>query len=734
MEVKDALDMYEAYKTYWAENYREANIDLKMAAGDPAAHWGEGWDESFQMLKGEPYPVVNELPQYIHQVTNDIRQNTPSIKVIPEQDGDVQTAEVFGDILRGIEYKSCADEAYDTAAEYMVTCGIGFAMVDHDYCDDDSDLQELQIKTVPDPLSVLFDPASVECDGRDACGAIVLEPINKKDFERLYKGKTFVSFTDPKAKDQKDSIVLANIFIKEVTGGTVDKGKRTPRKTVIRRYKFSGEDQLAETTSPGIYIPVVPFYGEVKWIDGKRVLASLIRQARGPQRRLNHWAKKESQLLNMAPIAPVMAEEGTLVNERGQWQSPGKETVLEYRKTNLDGQPGNIPTRLQPPPIPTGIINAMQGAKDNIKESMGIYNAGLGKREGDASGRALNALQKEGDVATFHFPDNVRRSITQIGRIAVSAAPEILDTARVVQAVNEETEVSSVGINGAPLQPGQDQPYDLRKGKYHVRVTTGASYTTKRQEEAQFLTDIAKQDPNFMQIGGDILFKSMDTPGAQALAARYKKVIPQQLLDDKEQMQDPRVPQLEQAIQELQGQLQQAGAQLQDKQAKEQIDAQKNQLDAGKLQLEQQKLALDAKKLDIEAFKAKADVATAMQPKQPEAAPTQPVNNDIHPDMSEEQILGALDQRRQAAEQAAMDQQNQAMLEQQEQERQIAIQQATMLQEQQANELRAQQGQAIITLLGSVAQQLGDLTAAVNKPKSAEIMRSDGSMVRAVLQ
>lgn len=603
LSVEDALKMYERYKSFWNENYTESNIDLKMAAGDPATHWGAAYAE--RVSAKQLTMVINELPQFIHQVTNDIRQNTPSAETIPENDGDIETAQIFSDLIRDIEYKSSADEAYDTAAEYAVKCAIGFIRVDHDYCNDDSDEQELQIKKVHDPLSVWIDPASIECDGRDANGGIALEPINREDFERLYPGKGFISFTEPKNIDHKnDSIVLAEIFKREFTG----KHGKTP---IIRRYKFSGADMLAETTFPGDYIPIVPVIGEDVWIDGKRILASLIRQARDPQLRLNHWACKEQQILNMAPIAPVMAEEGTLVNDRGQWQRPGSEMVLEYKRNGMDGNPANVPTRLAPPPIPTGILNAMEGAKQNIKESLGMYNASIGEKSNETSGIAIQRRQHEGDVATFHFPDNVRRSVTQVTRILASAIPIVYDTQRVIQTMNGENEPKLVSINGAPLQEGQKQPFDLTKGKYRVRVTTGASYTTKRQEAAAFLSDLFKQAPELLNVGGDILFKNMDLPGAQAMAERMKKIIGMQnpaLIEDENNPQqvDPQVAQMQQVIQQGQQAMQQLAAENEQLKAEQQNKQADTQIKGGELQLKQQELQLKAKELELKEQESQA--------------------------------------------------------------------------------------------------------------------------------
>lgn len=624
MEVSDALKMYDEYRAFWDDNYREARTDLNFSIGKD--HWDES-DVLARKKAGKPSLVINELPQFIHQVTNDIRQNTPSISVLPETDGDMETSDIFRGLIRSIEYKSAADEVYDTAVEYSVKCSIGFIRVDHDYVDDETDEQELLLRRVPDPLSVYLDPSSLECDGRDADGAICLESITKAQFETLYPGKEFCSFTDPKVDSSQDaSIVIAEIFVREHTYET-RKERRRKTSTTVRRFKFSGKDMLAETTFPGKYIPVVPVIGEEIWIDGKRILSSLIRQARDPSRRLNHWASKEAEILGMAPIAPVMAALGSLANENGEWQSPGTSMVLQYHVSSPDGTPYPQPTRLNPPPIPTGIINAMQGAKENIKESMGLYNASIGNRSNETSGVAINARKVEGDVATFHFGDNLRRSITQVGRILVDAIPVVYDTPRIIQIIGDEDEPKAVGINGHRLAADQKEPYDLTKGKYHVRVTTGASYTTKRQEAADFLAQMFKQAPELMQIGGDLLFKNLDLPGAEALAARFKKTIDPKLLDEQGSAQGPdpeklqmaqiieqgkqMIVQMEQEILKLQQQLADKGAEMQLKaaseQGKAQSDSMKYQLEQEKIKNEKLKLAVEQKQTEIDAYRAEME-------------------------------------------------------------------------------------------------------------------------------
>ena len=53
---------------------------------------------------------------------------------------------------------------------------------------------------------------------------------------------------------------------------------------------------------------------------------------------------------------------------------------------------------------------------------MGLYDASLGARSNETSGRAILARQREGDVSTFHFQDNMSRAIRHAGRILIDLA------------------------------------------------------------------------------------------------------------------------------------------------------------------------------------------------------------------------------------------------------------------------------------------------------------------------
>lgn len=636
--IKRATDLWQRDKDAWADNYRKAKDDLHFLSDEDDAQW-DGRDLQRRRETGRPALTVDQLGQFIHQVGNDIRMNTPTINVIPDGEGASQdVAEFYKGKIKAIEYNSNADTAYDTAAMSAIKCGIGFLRVDHDYANDEGFEQELCIKRVINPFSCYIDANSTEADGSDAKHGFVIDEISVAEFKRRYPNKEVSSFGDEEGTERKEDekVCVAEFFEIEETDHEIEapdgKTKRTAKKRRVRRYTLSGKEALEETTFPGKYIPIVPVYGEEAWRDGKRYLHSLIRRSKDSQRLYNLMASVELETLMKQPQAPVMAAAGSIENYAEDWRDPTKAAVLRFDMVDVNGNQLPPPQRLEPPTISAGMINARRGAVDDIKATMGIYNAALGQTSNETSGKAINARKLEGDVATYHFGDNLVKSITQLGRILVFAIPEIHDTPRITQVVDQEDEPQLVGINGE-VADGQEQTIDLSQGRYSVRVTTGASFTTQRQETVAALTEMFSANPQMMQMFGDIYFKNSDFAGAQAMAKRAEKLLPPNLKEDGE---DAEKIQMQQALEQAGQQIQALTTQLQDKQASEQG---KNQLELMKLQmeaqqhqaeneLERQKLALEAQKLEIERLKVTESIeAQRLQAQRPaEIGQSGPIN------------------------------------------------------------------------------------------------------------
>jgi len=718
-DAKDVLEVakkrYKVATDAWGAIVRAAREDLDFLSDEDSAQW-DAREYNSRATIGRPAIQVDQLTQYVHQVVNDIRMNTPTIDIIPaDLESDPDTAEFIAGRIKAIEYKSNADSAYDTAIDFSVKSSLGFIRVDRKYVTDESFEQELCIRRVVNPLSIYIDPESIEADGSDAKWGFVLEEMSLEEFKDKWPDATAMSFGNESKQMEKDQITIAEYFYidekSEEYGQMADGGrekaakgkkysaKRKVKKRVVHHCKLAFEDILEETTFPGKYIPLVPVYGEEAWRDGKRYLYSLIRKAKQSQMMFNLQASLELESLMKQQQAPMMAAVGQLRGFEDDYRNPDKAMVLFYHTTDAEGNQAAMPQRMQPPMTPTGNRNAKLDAVDNIKATLGMYSSSSnGTRFNATSGKQELIQQQQGDTATYHFGDNLTKSITHVGKIILCALPEVEDTARMVTMVDKEENYKIMGVNGA-MAPEQERSFSY-SDKYDVRVTTGAPFATQRQEAAQMYTQLIQSMPELMPIIGDLVFKYQDSPGSKAISERLKKTIDPKFLE--EDNADPaaamqqQMMQMQQEAQQIIAQLQQ---ELQSKQGEQQLKA---EIERGKLQLEAQKLKID------------------MHNAQKEPAPqTNQQPASIKLDTTGFQMMKTPEQ-----EAFEMEQSGQQMAAMQQQ------QLASQMQAEMEAQAKAEQTMAVINALGSISQQLASLTATVSQPISV-VRDEQGNLIGA---
>lgn len=616
--IEEAKELYQTEKDNWERTHRRAREDQYFLSDNEDAQWN-AQDISSRQHDGRPVVTIDQLGQFVHTVVNNIKMNTPTIDVIPLGNSDIETAKIYKGLIRQIQKESNAEYAYDNALESAVKCSLGYFKIDHDYVDDNSFEQKLIIEPVTDPTTVFLDWRSNKVDGSDAEYCFILTTMTEEAFEEKYPGKACESFTTKQEhydehRDHNEVIICEYYYLEKtpiqigvridpMTGTQVKEevraelqynAVRNTVKTTVKRVVMSGKDILEKSTFPGKYIPVIPVYGEISYIEGNRHLYSLIRRSKDAQRLYNYWRSTETELLMRQPQAPFMAAEGQVDDYMADWTNPEKAQVLRYKTIDAEGNAVPPPVRLPAPVMPTGIAQASLQCVDDIKATMGMYNASIGMQSNETSGVAIQNRKFQGDIATWHFGDNLLASIKHAGKVLISAIPVIYDTARVLNIVGDEEDVKTVGVNGI-IVDGQEQHFDLTQGQYHVDVTTGAPFATQRQEFAQTLMDLVSKVPEVGQVGLDLMIENMDFPGAQALASRIKKILPPQLQgDDKATPEQAQLMQMQQAMEQAQQQIQALTQALQSKESKEQLEA---QIEIAKVKIEQDRLALEKDKL-----------------------------------------------------------------------------------------------------------------------------------------
>lgn len=273
--VKDCL--YEAWESD-KDNRIDAASDLNFLAGNQ-------WPEQQRQQRekdGRPMLTINKLPQFVRQVTNDVRQANVGITCVPTDGAVIRAqkvrnveseqraleaqamqqrgmgdnggppmepaepkltmAEVYNGLIREIQYQSSASHVYATAAEHQVSCGIGHFRIITEYESDESFDQCIKVREIKQPLSVYWDPGATEPDRSDAQWCIITETIPRKSFKKKYPKASETSIEDYDVKQSElywsseDEIRIAEYWC-----------KKPVKKTLARiRDEETGEAQVIE--------------------------------------------------------------------------------------------------------------------------------------------------------------------------------------------------------------------------------------------------------------------------------------------------------------------------------------------------------------------------------------------------------------------------------------------------------------------------------------------------------
>lgn len=578
---------------YDKTNREMALEDLKFAAGDQ-------WDAETREERegrGRPCLTINVLPQFIGQVIGDRRLNKTTIRIRPFKEGTQQIADIRSGLIKSIEAYSRAERVYDAACEDQVTCGIGNFRVDLEYAGNDVFDQDIKINPIPNPLGVIWDRMSVDPTGRDARHCFVVDAMPKDIYDEQFPdhpapaslgddvvaqgwfASDVVRLTEFWELVDKPATfaLMADGDVKDVTGKDLDSlgeelwrdpntGKTRVResfRTYARMHLVCGFAILGEAYEiPLTRLPIIRVEGRTIRVGEDRVRFGLVRYAKDSQRLKNYWRSTAAEAIALAPKAQWVADAAAVEKREDDFRDSHRtgDPLLIVNK----GQSANI-KRVDPPPVPAALIQEAQMNQQDIKDTTGLHDASLGVRSNEVSGKAIQARQREGDVATVVFHDNVNASIQEAGDVINQLIPVAYDAVRTVRVIGEDDKHKLMVIN----DPADDNSPDITLGKYDVSLETGPNFSTQRQEALDTMMTLIQTSPDLMAISGDIVAKNMDWPGAYEFSERMKKWIGQTspgLLDEEDGEQQQPSPEQQQqqqmAEQMQQAQLQEAAAQL----------------------------------------------------------------------------------------------------------------------------------------------------------------------------
>lgn len=627
-----ARKRFKAAKEYWDRIYGPARDDLKFFDGD---QWPEAVERQ-RKLPGtaeRPCLTINRLPQFHKQIVNDYRQSTISLRAQPQGAEDADTARTYQGLFRQIEKQSYAQLAYIMALGGSSIHGIGYFRILTDYTSDDSFDQDILIKRVTRPFTHYPDPEADEFFLEDANFWFVIEKLPKEEYKDLY-GDDAADFDDD-GEDvdwcSEGQVTIAEYFyfVNEVktlvqlgNGDILDKKEadklgvlgdvkreRTVRARKLHWAKIDGKSVLERREWAASRIPIVPVWGDELWIDEKRKLSGIVRPAKDSQRMYNYWQSAKTEMIALAPKAPYIAAEGQIAGHEDDWRAASitPKAVLTYKPISVDGHLVGAPQRQTYEAPVQAIIQASMQAADDMKATIGMYDASLGAKGNETSGIAIERRQREGDTATYHYVDNLAMSIGYAGTIISELIPIIYDTERQLRIIGEDGAMKTVTVNqvdenGNPV-PGSPQLMDAR---YDLVLDTGPSFSTLRDETARTIVELSHNYPRLMEVAGDIAIGAMSFQGAREIAERLKRTVPPEVVGPDE---DPvtKLYAAEQQLQQGKQVIEMLTAKVQEMEEERAKGELKLQNRSGELQIKRQELEL--KKMELAAKLAEAEQA-----------------------------------------------------------------------------------------------------------------------------
>jgi hypothetical protein len=588
--IQDMRAQYQHDVDFDRINRYEAMDDLRFSAG-------EQWDPVVLLQrKNLPCLVINTIPQFTAQLVGDWRESRKAIKVIASNDDDTDVASVREDLIRSIEMQSRADRSYDQAFESMIQCGDGAFKVAVKYARDDVFDQDICIEPIEDVMATVWDRFSVDPTGRDAKRVFVDDRIPKDEFTR--KWPQAAGGSNLLEVDKIDRVTMAGWYDQESyrvteywrmierqkTLALFDNGKMfeiddsnmadliqkngqpTKSRLVWCRYAqmhyCTGWCILA---GPYEYrlnrLPIIRMSGRIVNIAGRRVRYGLVRFMKDPARLKNFWRSIAAEQLGYAPKAQWLATQSAIEGRQESFRKAHltRDPLLIVNDEAIIGQ--NI-QRIEPPAPQAAIFQEVQMNTQDMKDVSGIQDASLGIRSNETSGKAIMNRQHEGDIASQTYYDNADAALLEAGDVANQLIPAIYDGTRVIRLIGKDESIKFQRVND-PMDPHSP---DLSVGVFDVALTTGTSYTTRREAAAEAMMDAIQVWPQLMEIAGDIVVKAQDWPGADELAQRLQKTMNPAFLTPEQQKENggppPVPPQVVQQMQQALQQLQQENTQL----------------------------------------------------------------------------------------------------------------------------------------------------------------------------
>lgn len=591
--IHRARKRYARCKDYYGPAYGYSLEDTKFAHQDERNRYG--WPDKIfadRTNKRKPCLTINIVGPHNRLVINEAMENKASIRI--RATGDKATAEAaegMQALVDRTENISSATVAYRNVITHQIDGGFGYLFLETAFVNDKSFDQDIYIKDAKDPRAVYLDYDTKEPDGSDAQFGLIFDKMPRGRFNqehRKFKDKVgtstlgedllwlskdhvlVVMYYEREAKNdeliwyvQQDGSEfrghrsdmerdagkeLVDRVIEQIDNGEIEGKYRDVITQAVNWYLIGGDCILKRGDKPdtrwiGEYIPIIPCWGIRTVIDGKFDCVGHTRAQLSPQRMLNYNASGQVQFGALQSKTPYIGPSRAFESNEEMWANANTEdyAYLAFDDWAQDeGEEGRTvaaPQRQEPPQIAPVFMQGMQDAERWSMMVTGQFQQmqGQDNPQGAESGKAINARQRQGNVATYHFTEHQYDMYRSLGKHLIGIYPKLYDTKRILHVEGEDLSKKIITIDPdakeafqrlkKETETAEEIVFNPLVGEYEVLSDPGPNYATQRQQAWEAMTQIIAQNEQLAAVFGDLAIKNGDFAGAQEIADRMKKWI-----------------------------------------------------------------------------------------------------------------------------------------------------------------------------------------------------------------
>lgn len=563
VDHNEAMARYHRGWEHDRHNIERAYADLNFEAG---FQWLQEL-ENQRLQDGRPVMTFNRLGQFKRQITGDIRQMRPAIKVVPVDNGaDEKIAEIRSGLIRHIEAASdTALDVYVDGADSQVSCGIGHWEVAGEYSDELDYEQNLVIRTLDDQVAVIWDPDAKKKTRSDAVFCFVPVDMTREAYKDAWPdhsvddmgtwdGQYIDNWYDDdrirvcrywyKVKSMRTLAKRPDGSTADITDASLDDilNIKNSGAIIYEREGFEIFHRMMNCVEfltppkkwPGRYIPIVPVIGEEIKVGARKERHGIVRFAADAQRAYNYARSTQTEFVGLQPKAPFVGTWENFKDFEEEWATANNKN-WPYLPYTPDPKNGNVPPQRQAPPTTSpGITECITDAAADMQAVIGIYNASLGAKSNEDSGVAITARERQGDTGTYVYMANFALAIAHTARIINDLIPHYYDTARTLRILGLDGRSKNVQVNmpqGGVTIDGvpEDILNDITVGTYDIEMEMGPSYATQREAAREGILQFVQAYPPAAPVTADIIADLQDWPQKDELVERMRTLLPPQI-------------------------------------------------------------------------------------------------------------------------------------------------------------------------------------------------------------